>query len=276
MPTEDPQTVPGNQLDYLDHLSRNSARFREALHDADPTARVPTCPDWDADDLWWHLGEVQWFWSQVVGGPLTDGDEVEALQHPTRPTDRAGLEQFHLESSRALQRALAETPPSTRAWTWSEEQTAGFSRRRQAHESLIHRLDAELTAGTRTDLDPALAADGVDEVLRIMYGGHPGWGRFVPEEGATIRLRTTDTGDSWLVTLGRFVGHDPGSDEDRDDPDIGIAASDTGEPALAALSGTAADLDCWLWHRPPVGEITREGDSGVIGRFEQIVSADID
>jgi uncharacterized protein (TIGR03083 family) len=268
-------TDHGTHLDYLDHLSRESARFREALQHVDPTTRVPTCPDWDADDLLWHLGDVQWFWSQVVGGPLTDEAEVEALTHPERPTDRSALDQSFVASSRGLQRALAATAPDTRAWTWSTEQTAGFIRRRQAHEALIHRLDAELTAGNRTDLDPALAADGVDEVLRVVYGGHPGWGRFSPEEGATIRLRTPDTGDSWLVNLGRFVGHDPRSDEDVDEPDIGIARSDAGEPAAATLSATAADLDCWLWHRPPVGEVTREGRADVLGRFEQIVSADI-
>ena len=37
--------------------------------------------------------------------------------------------------------------------------------RRMAHETAIHRADAESTAGPITPLDPGLAADGVDEVL---------------------------------------------------------------------------------------------------------------
>ena len=36
---------------YLDHIRTESARFRAALADCDPSARVPTCPDWDAADL---------------------------------------------------------------------------------------------------------------------------------------------------------------------------------------------------------------------------------
>jgi len=45
----------------------------------------------------------------------------------------------------------------------------GFVRRRQAHEVLIHRLDAELTAGVDASaMDPRLSADGVDELLRVM------------------------------------------------------------------------------------------------------------
>ena len=56
----------------------------------------------------------------------------------------------------------------------------GFVRRRQAHEALIHRIDAELTAGRRTPVDPLLGADGVDEALRVMYGGVPGVGQVHP------------------------------------------------------------------------------------------------
>src|SRR5205823_7007051 len=86
------------------------------------------------------------------------------------PGDRAGLAAFFDRASRELADVLAATPPDTRAWTWSEDQTVGFIRRRQAHEALIHRVDAELTAGRRTPMDPGLSADGVDEALRVMYG----------------------------------------------------------------------------------------------------------
>ncbi len=48
---------------------------------------------------------------------------------------------------------------------WADDKTAGYIARRQAHEALVHRLDAELTVGDRTPLDPRLAADGVDEAL---------------------------------------------------------------------------------------------------------------
>ena len=52
-------------------------------------------------------------------------------------------------------------------WSWANDQTAGFSYRRQAHEALIHRLDAELAGGERTAIDARLAADGVGEVLGV-------------------------------------------------------------------------------------------------------------
>ena len=54
---------------------------------------------------------------------------------------------------------------------------------------MIHRVDAEIVAGRRTPMDPALSADGVDEALRIMYGGLPDWGSFTPIAGKTRPIR---------------------------------------------------------------------------------------
>ncbi|HEY7359904.1 MAG TPA: maleylpyruvate isomerase N-terminal domain-containing protein, partial [Streptosporangiaceae bacterium] len=136
------------ELDFLDHLELESARFAEAISSAPPGAQVPSCPDWNADDLLWHLAEVQWLWGTVVRERMT-GDQAEALK-PARPTGRAGLAAFFERASRELADVLAATPPGTPAWTWSEDHTVGFIRRRQAHEALIHRVDAELTAGRRT------------------------------------------------------------------------------------------------------------------------------
>ncbi|MGI8614812.1 MAG: hypothetical protein ACR2KL_12850, partial [Nocardioidaceae bacterium] len=138
----------------------------------------------------------------------------------------------------------------------------------------IHRLDAELTAGSRTAMDPALCADGVDEVLRVMYGGAPPWGTFAPADGRTLRLAATDTGASWPVKLGRFRGIDPAGDEAVDEADIRVLDHDSGQ-AAAQISGTAADLDCWLWHRPALGEIERTGDAEVLAAFESVISSPI-
>lgn len=262
-------------LDYLDHVTRESARFAEALHDAPSNLRVPSCPNWDADDLFWHLGEVQWFWGTIVRERLMEPTSAEALK-PERPSDRAGLTAFYGRASRDLREILATTPPETHVWTWSEEQTVGFIRRRQAHEALIHRIDAELTAVDRTGMDTSLSADGVDEVLRIMYGGAPPWGSFTPDESKTIRIAATDTGDSWFVTVGRFSGVDPdGSALYDDEPDVRVADSDGGGPAAATISGSAADLDCWLWHRPSVQPVERSGDPDLLGEFESAIGPGI-
>ncbi len=261
-------------LDYLAHLREESARFVAVLRDAPSDGPVPSCPDWLADDLLWHLGEVQWFWGTIVREQVAD---PEGLVHPDRPADRDGLLEFFDASSKELQTALADTDPTAHRWTWSEDQTAGFIRRRQAHEALIHRVDAELAADVaRAAMDAELAGDGVDEALRVMFGGCPPWGRMDPEHDVTLRVRATDTGRSWLVTLGTFSGTSPDGTVYDGEDDIQVADEDTGAPAAATIEGAAADLDCWLWGRPTVGALSRTGDEAVHERFQGIVSQGVD
>jgi uncharacterized protein (TIGR03083 family) len=261
------------ELDYLDHLARESARFAAAISVTAPDAPVVCCPEWDADDLLWHLGEVQWFWGTVVRDQATR-EQVQA-RAPDRPADRDGLRAFYQQASHDLGAALAAAAPEDPAWTWAEDQTVGFVRRRQAHEVLIHRIDAELAADDRTGMDPRLSADGVDEVLRVMYGGVPPWGSFRAHPGQTITLRAADTGDTWLVTLGQFTGTDPDDQASYDQPALIVADRDQGEAAAAEISAGAADLNCWLWNRPPAAPVRESGDDGVLRQFTSIIASGI-
>ncbi|HEX5117106.1 MAG TPA: maleylpyruvate isomerase family mycothiol-dependent enzyme [Pseudonocardiaceae bacterium] len=257
-------------LDYIEHLARNSARFAAALRDAPPDARVPTCPDWDADDLLWHLGEVQWWWATVVRDGIT-GDEAEKRK-PERPKDREELFAFGAAATREVIDVLGSRSPDSPTWTWGAAPgNVGFVRRRMAHEALIHRLDAELTAGQRTPMDSALASDGVDETLRVLYGTLPGWGTFTPEPAETVRLTATDTGATWLATLGRFTGTDPDGVE-HDEADLQVAAEDPGGPVPAECRAEAVDLVCWLTHRPTLGEVVLTGDAGVLDQLTAAVA----
>ena len=258
--------------DYLSHLREESARFAGVLRDAPDDAEVPSCPGWRADDLLWHLGEVQWFWATVVREAVTD---PESLVHPPRPYNRSGLLAFFDDASRKLQQALAAVGPGEHRWTWSEDKTAGFIRRRQAHEALIHRVDAELTADVeRAAMDSGLASDGVDEALRVMFGGCPPWGHIAPDPDATLRIQARDTGVSWLVTLGRFTGTGPDGTT-YDDPDIVVADEDDGSATAATVEGAAADLDCWLWSRPTAAALHRSGEESVHARFQEILDQGI-
>jgi uncharacterized protein (TIGR03083 family) len=262
-------------LDYVSHLAAESARFAEVIRDLTPDAKVPSCPDWSADDLLWHLAEVQWFWGTVVREKVTRA-QAEQLK-PGRPGGRAALADFYERASHDLHEILAATAPQAPAWTWSEDKTVGFIRRRQAHEALIHRIDAELAAGERSWMDPQLSSDGVDEVLRVMYGNLPAWGGFAPDDNAqAIRLQATDTTGSWLITPGRFTGTDPDDQTSYDEPAIHAADLDQGLTAAAEVSGSAADLDCWLWHRSSGTRLERSGDPRAIDRFESAIAPGID
>jgi uncharacterized protein (TIGR03083 family) len=261
-------TVDCMSIDFLAHLRSESHRFVEVLTGLEPTTAVPTCPDWTAADLVWHLGEVQTWWGTIVRERL---DDPAKAAEPERPAEYRELLAFYRAASAALVDALAGTSADTAVWTWFDaDQSAGFVRRRQAHEALIHRIDAELTAGVPvSDIDRALATDGVQEVLEWMYGGAPKWATTV-QDGATGRLRTNDTGSEWLVQLGRWSGHSPNSGKDYTDrPFLRIVTA--GEPSFE-ISGTARDLDAWLWNRPTVADVARSGDTAP---FETIIRAGV-
>ena len=261
-------------LDYLDHLARESARFGSVMNAADPAAPVPTCSGWTAADLLWHLGEVQWFWGTIVRDRV-NANTAEEIK-PPRPARWPGLTEFYASASAELGSVLALTPPETTVWTWADDKTAGFVRRRQAHEALIHRVDAELTVGDRTPLDTEMSADGIDEVLRIMFGGDlPTWGMFVPDAGSSLRIATADTGDIWMIEIGQFTGEDPDSGQAYDEKGIRLAGLEAGAEPAAVVAGNAGDLDCWLWGRPGVGPLERAGDKAVLAGFEEIIAQGI-
>ncbi|WP_243059978.1 maleylpyruvate isomerase family mycothiol-dependent enzyme [Nocardioides sp. SR21] len=254
--------------DYLRHLRSDSARLREVLTTCDPEARVPGCPDWSAADLLGHHAGVLMFWSTIVEQrPERSGED---WTEPELPTAYDELLALHAEQDARLGAALAAADPAEAAWTWSAEQTVGFTFRRQAHEALIHRLDAEQTTGQVTPLDPELAADGVDEALDIMFGGTPAWGSFAGN-GGTVRVDIIDRDESVWVETGRFTGTDPDGGTSYDEDDIAKVEPREDEPDVV-VSGTAADLDAWLWRRGDEAAVTVVGDAGVRDHFRGCVN----
>ncbi|MCW2737752.1 maleylpyruvate isomerase family mycothiol-dependent enzyme [Nocardioides sp.] len=257
---------------YLSHLRSESARFREVLSGCDPDARVPSCPDWSAADLLWHLATVQRWWAEVLSARPDRPEEID----PPRPEAYDELLTTYDAWSRRLADVLEVADPADAAWNWSDDHTVGFILRRQAHEVLVHRVDAELTAGISSEVDPALAADGVHEVLAVMYGGCPPWGSWEPGEGL-VRVDATDTGDELWVRFGVFSGTDPDSGTtyaDEEDFHVVDAPGDDVEPDVV-VDGPAAALDLWLWSRGDDAEVSVAGDQETYARFRAIVGSPI-
>lgn len=260
--------------DYLAHLERESGRVADALAVADPSAPVPTCPEWTVGDLADHLTEVQSFWATVVRGGLRTDAEVEAIRQPAPPAqliDKLG--QLRAATFR-LREALEQTPPSRPAWTWSSEQTAGFIYRRQALEAAVHRVDAEIAVAERTAVAADLATDGVDEGLRVMLGGCPEWGTQTPDDTRRLRIEATDTGATWVVSAARFTGTAPDGTV-YDEPDLVVAERDSGQRCQALVRGRAEDLLCWVWSRPTSGELERSGDPQVLADLGGLIDRPI-
>ena len=257
-------------LDYLAHLRGESARFREVLHDADLAAPVPTCPDWRIDDLIYHLAEAFLFWAIDVRERAQDPDPIDAAK-PAKPTDRAALFALYDDSVGQLVTSLETTPDGVEVWTWSDNHTVGFVRRRMPHEALIHRIDAEVATGTGSAVDAELAADGVHELLQHFFTA-PAWADYRPT-GPVGLLRATDNGDEWLVQVGTFSGLSPNTGKSYDRmPCAGLA--DGGEPAFTVQAG-ARDLDAWLWNRPTLEQPRVTGSDDAFRAFADVIAAGI-
>ena len=92
-------------------------------------------------------------------------------------------------------------------WNWSSiwPDTAAFWPRRMAHETSVHRVDAQQAAGAQLPIDTALATDGVDEFLMVHFAEDAG--------------ELTGTGENVPVADDRRTGRVDGLGPARATPD---------------------------------------------------------
>lgn len=244
---------------YLDHVRAEGERLTEAAA-AHLDAPAPWCPGWVGRDVVSHTGFVHRRIASIVGERWTE--RPEATEQRTPPDD--ALFDWYREGLDRLLDLLAATAPDTPVYTWHRpDQTVGFWIRRMAHETVIHRCDAESVAGAITPLDPALAADGFDEVLgpiMCAYTEDPHWS--FEADGRTAELRMSDTGYIRHLVLGTGK-HGPG---------WLFAEGPAANPA-AVLEATASTLDLWAWGRADPVDLAVTGDASVAAEIRGIAAS---
>ena len=165
-------------VDHTAHLAQDAAAVVTVLRTTDPSTPVPGCPGWALRDLAGHLGGVH-RWATTV---VRTGER--GPQDATAPSDDDLLD-WLAEGAADLLAALSD--PERPCWTFTGPGTAAFWARRQALETVVHRVDAQRTAGPAQPVDPDLAEDGIAEVLDLMLPRQVGLGRTPePATGATL------------------------------------------------------------------------------------------
>lgn len=215
---------------YLDAIRRDGHRLIELARPR-LDATVPSCPDWDMAGLLSHMGQVYNMVANLVERRATERTAADAeLDDPPAGAEAdwcAGL----------LQRAvdvLEAVDPDAPMWTWTAATTARFYHRRMAHETAVHLADAQQAAGVPVELDSALAADGIDEFVEMVYlRPRPPEHALVAPDGS-LHLHRTDGDGEWMFTSG-------------DDGTI-IATSEHGK-GDAAVRGSGSDLLLFIWGR---------------------------
>jgi uncharacterized protein (TIGR03083 family) len=228
---------------FVEHVRRDGSRLRLAAR-GDLGAAVPSCPGWSVDDLVRHVAEV---YEHKIACTLLG--RAPDPWPPDWPTDRDPIEWLADAHARLLELFDRSEPASPSATWWPPDQTVGFWARRMAHETAVHRVDAELAAATPSPIDPDLATDGIAEILEIMLAGD--W-TDEPDDTASgqrvsIRADGHAGGHSWLVTI------------DRAAVDVTEGVRDDAN-AHARIEGEPADVDLWLWGRAPDARVRRSGD----------------
>ncbi|MDP5309943.1 maleylpyruvate isomerase family mycothiol-dependent enzyme [Streptomyces poriferorum] len=232
--------------EHIRTLDIEGRLLADAAQEAGTGAPVPTCPGWQVRDLLRHTATVHTWAAAFVteghtsyvpdaGEPDLDGPEL--------------LDRFRA-GHRLLVDALERAPQDLECWAFfAAPSPLAFWARRQAHETAIHRVDAESARGG--PLSPVAsdhAVDGVDELLRGFHARPKS--RVRTDAPRALRVRATDTGAVWTV---RLSTEPPATVREEGEPSVL-------PPVDCELSATAQELYLTLWNRLPLTTLTVTGD----------------
>jgi uncharacterized protein (TIGR03083 family) len=239
---------------HLAALDDDGGLLADAAERAGLDAVVPPCAPWQVRDLLRHTAYVhRWAAAhvaerrdkvivgpperEILGGGPADGDLVGWLR----------------EGHSALVETLRTADPDVRCVTFlGAPSPLAFWARRQAHETAIHRFDAQ-SAGCAVDaataFGPGFAADGIDELV-MGFGAR---GDYRLAEGRSLLVRATDTGDAWRIAPGEVRRG--------------------GGPADCEVRGTASALYLYLWNRcGAAAHVMIHGDPRVVEDWRSSMS----
>ena len=134
-----------------------------AGHD-DLTRRVPTCPDWTLRELAIHVGRAHRWATAIVGTRSAEFIPFRSVPDGKFP-DGAAERAAWLTDGAARLIGTVQAAGGDLVWAFDEMRPASFWARRMAHETAVHRADAQIAVGREPDLAPVLAADAIDEWL---------------------------------------------------------------------------------------------------------------
>ncbi|MGK5534247.1 maleylpyruvate isomerase family mycothiol-dependent enzyme [Streptomyces sp. URMC 129] len=230
--------------ELLGALRREGELLIAAAERAGWDAPVPSCPGWRVRDLVAHQGNVHRWAARTVAERLTGRAPMGTGVVPD-----GELAAWFRAGHGELLAVLEAAPEDLECWAFlrGSPTPRHFWVRRQAHETAIHRVDAEQAAGRPlSPFAPGAAVDGVDELLAGFHTRSRSRVRSgVPR---TLVVRATDEpGAVWAVAIS---GEPPR-----------VRRGEAVPEAACEVGGRAADLYPALWNRLPYeGVLTVTGD----------------
>lgn len=252
---------------YLAAIERDAALLADTAA-AGFDAPVPACPGWDVGDLLEHTAIVHRHKLLILKENWTEGSP-----EPPAPPPRRRLLTWFRRGAQELIAELAAHDPATPISTWDAgNETVGFWYRRMAHETFIHRVDAEQAHGHGSELDADLALDGIDELLTSFTGGAPSWSTVTPTD-RLIRLAPTDAERRWDVRLAALSGTSPVSGVTYvATPLTLLEPFSESNGVTATVSTSAGGLDLWLWGRLSSEALDVSGDRSAVDELRALAA----
>jgi uncharacterized protein (TIGR03083 family) len=241
----------GNKEFWLAALRAEGPVLLRVVGEADPQAPVPSCPQWTVADLVGHLVRLYtWVGTHVGRGVVTPPEEPE----PTGPRTATPAE---YDTALANLLTLFDVlDPEMPAWNPDPQaKKVAYWQRRLAHDTAVHRWDAQMAAvGLTEPLEAKLAADVVGEALDTLLPG--GRGRRTADRHGMVALSATDLEQTWHIRLRK------GGGVALLDTDTLLDDDDLHERVIAA--GNASDLALALWGRVGFDVLTVTGDEQLL------------
>jgi uncharacterized protein (TIGR03083 family) len=191
---------------FPSQIAAETATLAALVDAADYGTPVPSCPEWTLRQLTTHVGRAHRWAAEIVATRASEPvpfREVPDGRLPDDPAARPGW----LQAGAARLTGVLGAAADALVWTHLGRGPASYWARRMTHETAVHRADAQLALGQRPVIDPAVAADGIDEWLTLVTATDDSEEaqRVVKAwDGRCLHVHTTDAGipGEWLVRGG--------------------------------------------------------------------------
>jgi uncharacterized protein (TIGR03083 family) len=250
--------MPINADRWYAEIESSTETLAGIVDGTDLTVTVPTCPEWTLRQLATHVGRAHRWAGEITSTRSAEFIPFRQVPDGRIPDDPAQQAPW-LRAGAARLIDAVRSAGSDEVWTFGGLRPASFWARRMAHETAVHRADAELAAGRDPQIAADVAADGIDEWLLGFLSGvgsvaeDPRLGAL--PDGGVLHVHATDESladgaGEWLVRR----------DGDQITVEHGHAKGDV------ALRGPAGRLLLVLVRRLPVDDpqVQVLGDQAVL------------
>src|ERR1035438_1724482 len=189
---------------FCAEIRASTATLASIIDGADLTQPVPTCPNWTLRQLATHVGRAHRWAAEIVATRSAEFIPFRAVPDGRLPDDPGRHVGWLRGGAERLIAAVREAGTDP-VWAFGRLRPASFWARRMAHETAVHRADAEIVVGRAPVIDASIAVDGIDEWLAfedLLDGGQDSrLGALA--DGELLHIHATDEG---LGEAGEWVG----------------------------------------------------------------------